>query len=292
MKKRVISETPFIRALRNKYQISHYIILTEVPVHYEGKLRIADALVIGNWPSRDPDIHGFEIKSARPNWISELSDPGKADVPATYCDTWSLLTYPGIADPSEIPDMWGHHVLDGHITTLKAPKKLSPKPITRDFLFTILDKMSKQAAQNVETISMEKDYDRGFADGKEAGAAEVDKATGYLEGKFVRQTREIDVLQARVRELQGGASTQIDIEHVKLVSEYCAKWRPHFGNILKAMDLLSHGSIESVAYQLESLLKQASAIKDFLLPRVSGLRQIAKDTLEQERTKEAGQGGL
>src|SRR5690349_4873984 len=52
--------------------------------------RWADAVAMGLWHSRGIDIHGFEIKCNRNDFIRELRDPSKAEAVAEHCDFWWL----------------------------------------------------------------------------------------------------------------------------------------------------------------------------------------------------------
>jgi hypothetical protein len=53
--------------------------------------RYADAVAMSLFPSRGLDVHGFEVKTARGDWLRELKNPKKADVIASYCDFWWLV---------------------------------------------------------------------------------------------------------------------------------------------------------------------------------------------------------
>lgn len=104
--------------------------------------RTADALAMNLWPSRGLEIHGFEVKVSRSDWLRELKKPEKAEEIAAYCDRWWVVVAEAkIVQPGELPPTWG--LLgprgDGLVAVVDAPK-LSPKPVDRGFLAAILRK--------------------------------------------------------------------------------------------------------------------------------------------------------
>lgn len=267
-------ETPFIAALRKFYRVNDYIILEQIPIHQEGKSRVADALVIGTWASRDLEIRGFEIKTARQDWLNELNNPEKSDVAAIYCDTWSLLAYPGVADKHEIPVVWGHYELDQTIKVLKEPQRLQPKPITRELLLNLFKKLNEQAFLNVETISNEHEYKRGYLDGKNAGAREADQASGYLESRLSQHTRTITALQGKLRDLGIGAANEADVDTHRFVSGLVSKWKNRIPELERLINLMSSGSIQETISKMNALLARTKEIESFLLPKIQGLQEF------------------
>lgn len=86
-----------------------HIVLFNVPdqVGTSGK-RYCDAVAIGMWGSSGREIHGFEIKVSRGDWLRELRQVDKADPFIKQCDRWSLITADAsIAKLAEIPASWG-----------------------------------------------------------------------------------------------------------------------------------------------------------------------------------------
>lgn len=69
--------------------------------------RTADALAMSLWPSRGLEIHGFEVKVNRGDWLSELKTPAKAHDIGRFCHRWWLVAAPGVLAPGELPPKWG-----------------------------------------------------------------------------------------------------------------------------------------------------------------------------------------
>ena len=45
-----------------------------------------DGLAMNLWPSRGLEVHGFEVKVSRGDWLRELKNPAKAEVLLRFCD--------------------------------------------------------------------------------------------------------------------------------------------------------------------------------------------------------------
>jgi hypothetical protein len=255
---KVKPETPFVAALRKLYRVNDYIILEQIPIHQEGKSRVADALVIGRWASRDPLIHGFEIKTGRQDWLNELKNPEKADAASIYCDTWSVYSYPNIVDTHEVPPLWGHLVLDGHaLLRKKEPSRLTPKPVDRTFLFKVLDEMQAQASNNVELVASPAEYQRGFEEGKVAGVRMAESASGFIEHRLLQQLKEIDSLKANLRALGISAKSESEISDIRQVAEFCRHWNVvQRQYALKTIDFLMSNTPEGVFRSFSDVQKK------------------------------------
>lgn len=232
----------------------------------------------------DLSIHGFEIKASRQDWQQELRNPLKAEIGAGYCDGWSLLTYPGVADPEEIPPSWGHAILDKSIKILKEPQPLNPKPVDRPFLAKLMDTVIQQAAQNVEILSSQADYDRGFAEGKQEGYDQADKAQGYLQRHLTRKGLEIERLNARLRAFQADGYREEDIEYLKAVAKFCRQFGPHrMGDILRTMEMFGRADLADLRKQLEDLHETSADITRMLAIRLGTLSDLGSQK-EEEKT--------
>lgn len=77
-----------------------------------GRLRTADALAIDTWISKGMELHGFEMKCSRSDWLTELRQPEKSEAFRRVCDRWWLVTSdPAIVKDGELPGGWGHMTL-------------------------------------------------------------------------------------------------------------------------------------------------------------------------------------
>lgn len=137
----VSDEGEILVALRKRYPAPAFALLTQVSNATGGRRsRIADAIAMGLWPSRGIEMHGFEIKVRREDWLGELKNPAKADVFTNFCHRWWLVAGDDkIVRPGELPPNWGLLVFKprGLFCEKEAPL-LTPKPPTLELVAAIL----------------------------------------------------------------------------------------------------------------------------------------------------------
>lgn len=101
--------------------------------------RHADAVAIGIWPSTGHQVHGFEVKVSRTDFLNEMKDPGKSMPVFKHCHRWSLATPPGLVKVDELPPNWGLVTFDGKsIRTVRQAPLLTPEPLTPGFVAAII----------------------------------------------------------------------------------------------------------------------------------------------------------
>lgn len=114
--------------------------------------READAVALSLWPSRGIELHGFEIKVSRGDWLREKKNPAKADEIAQFCDRWWLVvSEPEIAPPEEVPPAWGILVPRGKtLFAVRAASPLKPKPMDKLFVAAVLRRATKHVIPQVQ----------------------------------------------------------------------------------------------------------------------------------------------
>lgn len=101
--------------------------------------RHADAVSIGIWPSTGHQIHGFEVKVSRADFLGEMKDPAKSQAIFRFCHRWSLATPPGLVKVDELPPNWGLVTWDGRgMRTIKHAPLLVPEPIAPGFMAALV----------------------------------------------------------------------------------------------------------------------------------------------------------
>ncbi len=164
--------------------------------------RYADAVAMSLFPSRGLDVHGFEVKRFRGDWLSELKNPAKADVIASYCDFWWLVTSDDhVALKDEVPKTWGLLVSNGEaLRQVKKPERLKPKAIDRSFMgamFRRADQWAKEQMKNDARVVAAR------AEGHKAGLEERDWS-------IKDRTSELERVQSRVKEFEKASGLNID----------------------------------------------------------------------------------
>jgi hypothetical protein len=102
--------------------------------------RWADAVAMNMYPSRGLEIHGFEVKVSRSDWLKELKTPDKSGPVQQYCDRWWIVCPAGIIKDGELPPTWGHYEVSeaGKIRQVVAAPKLEAAPVTRGFVASMM----------------------------------------------------------------------------------------------------------------------------------------------------------
>lgn len=129
-------------ALKKKYCLPEWVLMEEVrdAAGYNSR-RSADGIAMSMWPSRGLEIHGFEIKASRPDWLREMKNPAKAEAIANYCDKWWIVAPSGIVKTDEIPPMWGllEQAGDNGLKVIvQAPARKDVRPLDRNFVASML----------------------------------------------------------------------------------------------------------------------------------------------------------
>lgn len=165
-------------ALGERYKAPEFALLPQVrnATGYARTTRTADAIAMSLWPSRGLELHGFEIKSARHDWIREVRDPAKAEEIASRCDRWWVVAgAEDLVQPGELPPTWGLLVRRGNAlaVAVEAPK-LDSAPIDRPFLAALLRKASERLVSGAEIeAAVMAERERCHADAKAAAEQAV-----------------------------------------------------------------------------------------------------------------------
>lgn len=139
------------RTYRNgPYVGRQYVIAEHVPTTPGGShdsARIADAVVLDTWGCAHHEmthrerelrdwrnrysIHGFEVKVSRSDWLSELSDPDKAEAWAKHCHYFWLVAADKSIVRGDLPYGWGLLVPHGRsLRAVTSPTRRDPEPLT------------------------------------------------------------------------------------------------------------------------------------------------------------------
>lgn len=138
-----LKEGDVVRLLEERYAGNDWVLIPQVPDGTgAAKSRTADAVAMSLWPSRGLELHGFEVKVSRSDWLKEINGSGqKSDAIAKYCDRWWAVVTAGNAKVEEVPKGWGLMLVNQAgtgITVKKPAPELTPKPIDRAFLAGLL----------------------------------------------------------------------------------------------------------------------------------------------------------
>ncbi len=167
-------------ALRSLYPGAHgWMLLPQVrdATGFQGG-RTADGLAMNSWPSRGLELHGFELKTFRGDWLRELKKPAKAESIFQYCDRWWIVVpeEPSgrdrlVVKPAELPSNWGLIVIDskGRAAHAVQAPKLKPKPLERAFLAAVLRRLAAVGTPEGKEAAA---FAKGLKEGAESGRKE------------------------------------------------------------------------------------------------------------------------
>jgi len=118
---------------------------------YGRQVRSADALVTSLWPSRGVWFAGVEVKVSATDWKKELDDPSKAAEIQRFCDYWYVAAPAGVIKLAQVPERWGfYEVAGGKATLVKEAPRLTPEPLTAEFVASVIRNASSAQANLID----------------------------------------------------------------------------------------------------------------------------------------------
>jgi len=95
-------------ALRNRYKMPRWLLLEEVKSSTGfGWATSADAVAFSLYESRGHEIHVFECKASRGDFLGELKKPEKSDGMIKRSDRFYIVAPSGMVKKEELPGPWG-----------------------------------------------------------------------------------------------------------------------------------------------------------------------------------------
>lgn len=132
-----------------------YAYAEQVPSGTSWVRRRLDFMAMDMWPSAGLDLHGFEVKCSRSDWLTELRDPSKADEFKQYMDRWWLVVSDrAFVKPGELPEDWGLIALDktGGLRTVTPAPRLTPAPMPKKMLAGLLRATQRTARREAARL--------------------------------------------------------------------------------------------------------------------------------------------
>lgn len=135
--------------------------------------RRIDAVALSAWPSRGYEVHGFEIKATRSDWLNERDDPRKSKWWMQRVDRWWLVAPTHVAEKDELPKNWGWLRLqnDGSLRQVVAAPELD-EGIDRKLLGTLARQLDDAWDDRPAEAELTEAYEDGYQKGKKAGKFE------------------------------------------------------------------------------------------------------------------------
>jgi hypothetical protein len=248
---RPLTEAELTVLLRERFAAPEYAFIPQVrngTGWARRTTRTADALAMSLWPSRGLDLHGFEIKSDRADWLREKGDPEKAEEIGKFCEFWWVVAgAPNVVAQDDLfPPTWGLLVADGgKLRVVREAPRREAKPLDRAQLAAILRKASECVVPKAELD----------AKAERAIKAAEEFAEQRLEMRVKSQTthlqRALDELKARVAAFEETSGLKI------------MDWR--IGKVGEAARFIADGGLAGIRTNLQGWrerLQELSAALD------------------------------
>lgn len=142
----MITEGTLLAALRKRYTVSgnggsgRWAFLTHVRTGASFEQQEIDAVAMALWPSDGLDVHAFEVKCSRSDWLREIKpDTYKSRRTRELADTFTIVAPKGVVQgwehtaegrtgkrPAELPEGWGLIEATGGEDGLKLRSMVKP----------------------------------------------------------------------------------------------------------------------------------------------------------------------
>lgn len=248
MSKQKITEKDLEFYLANRYCQPEWAFFPQVRSSTGFASRIADGIAMNMYRSRKYEIHGFEIKVSRTDWLNELKNPQKADVIFKYCDKfWLVVSDKDIVQSGELPKGWGLMAVRGKGLVMKVrPEYVKAEVLDYGFIASLLRSAS---ANLVSRNSIQKRVD----DAWELGQASRESSIKSAE-KNAERYKEI------IRSFEKESGVEIDDWSGNQKAEKVGKLLRRIINGESFKDILSW-KIDSIESAAKGILKEVKKIK-------------------------------
>lgn len=246
-----MSDTDELRALlRERHSGSQWALCEEVhdSTGY-ARSRSCDAIAMNLWPSKGLELHGFEIKTSRSDYLNEIRDPDKADTFKRYMDRWWLVGSSKAIVKKDLPAGWGFMwPRNGKLVTSVGAPKLEPLPLPREMLAALLRRAVAPMEEQQRAIR-----NAAYREGLERGKKSRGDGRDFAWQSFQRLKRAIDDFEQRsgirIKNWNGG-----DLgEAVKLVR--ALKQDSRLLNRFERLEILATSIADDVRIQVAAAKK-------------------------------------
>lgn len=236
-----ITEHVLEQLLAERYPLPEWVFLPQVS-NSTGTYhsRTADAIALNCYPSRGMELHGFEIKVTKQDWLHELRDPAKSVAVQQYCDRWWLvISRDDFVEQGTLPPTWGMMAVryskagKYYLKIIHpAPKLETPKPFTKGFVASVfrnaMDKVTPQGA-------LKEQYEEGRKVGVEEGKKCQKQRVTFLQGQIDRYVETIEKFQ----QASGVSIHQWNAENVGEVVKLLMRYRNPLELLKRQRDALN-----------------------------------------------------
>jgi len=196
-----VTSAHVMAAIRKRFEYPGYVTISEFAIGG----RRADAVSLSCYPSRGYDLHGFEIKVDRRDWLTELDRPEKAEPAFAICNYWWIAAPAGVVEPSEVPEGWGYlEFRKERLWTKKRAPRTEAVPLSLPTIVALVGSAARKTADDDEReAALRNEYLRGHREGAKSGCGH-----GYLEDRY----KELNDQMTKIHDLFGIYMPRLDDE--------------------------------------------------------------------------------
>lgn len=231
-----------IDALHRKYCGPEWHLFTEVEViHKDRRGARVDAIALNMWRSRGLEMHGFEIKCTRADFLTEMRNPAKAEGGMAHCDKWWLaVSSKDVAHPEEVPKGWGLMIPRGNSMVIKkqAVRREDMTPIETGLMMTFLKKALRLSIPDEQLVAMREE---GRRLGQKKGEERAEEKYKYKLEKYAS-------LRESVSNFEKASGIKLD------------RWPWESLLIGEAVQAMRQVGMESIIQRLEHIRDSAQSI--------------------------------
>lgn len=201
-------EADVLEALARRFAAPEYAFLRHVrngTGYAKGKVRTLDAMALGLYPSKGLELHGFEVKLKRGDFLREMKQPDKNAEFIRSCQRfWLVIGDSKVATVDEVPANWGLLVPHGDgLRQAKAAPLQHAEDIDRGLLCAMMRAATDSKAQRA-AVKTARDEGRREADARVARMAKsLKKALDELDELRSKCSPEVSAWADAVRVAAG-----------------------------------------------------------------------------------------
>lgn len=189
-----------LACIRRTFDAKEYVVLANVrnQTGFSRQQRYADALAISLWPSKGIELHGFEIKVSRSDWLSELKQPEKSHEIGRFCHRWWVAAPAGVVKAEEVPQMWGYLEVGEKRSVKKVSAPLrTVEQWSATFVASVFRSFGEDTISKAEAEQMAQERAKQYeADALAAGQVKVDLS--IAESRLKSRERDFALYRERV----------------------------------------------------------------------------------------------
>jgi len=142
----VWTERLILDRLRTYHNVNQWAFLEQVASSTGFDPRKIDAVAMGMHKSRGLNVHGFEVKISRGDWLRELRQPEKTLAVGKYLDFLWVVADGEVVKPADLAGLgWGWMVPTAYgVRIVKRAPRRTPEPLDRHFIAAIMRRLAAE----------------------------------------------------------------------------------------------------------------------------------------------------